>query len=304
MLPVYNGGAFLEAALRSILAQTFRDFECLVIDDGSTDGSGEVAERIAHTDARVRVIRRENRGLVATLNEMLAMARGRLVARMDADDVALPDRFERQVEFMAANPAVVCLGGGQVLMDEVGRRIALVAPPVDDKDVQESALRGHGSICHPTAMIRTSVLQALEGYRTTYYPAEDLDLWLRLGEVGQLANLAEPVLYYRIHAGSISGEAANGRQRDAARRACAEAWMRRNRSDIVFEAGDAWRPSDKAESQYRFALDYGWRAYHSGFRGTALAYAWRSVKLMPRQAEGWRMLSLALLRPKPRNRHA
>jgi glycosyltransferase involved in cell wall biosynthesis len=303
MLPVYNGAAFLESALRSILAQTWRDFECLVIDDGSTDGSGDVAERVARGDDRVRVIRRENRGLVATLNEMLSLARGRLIARMDADDISLPDRFARQVEFLAANPDVVCVGGGQVLMDERGLRIALVTPPVADQDVQESALRGHGSICHPTAMIRIDVLRALGGYRAAHYPAEDLDLWLRLGEAGRLANLGEPVLFYRIHSGSISGAAASGGQREAARRACVEAWARRQRTDIVFEAGTAWRPSNDADSRYKFALEYGWRAYQSGFGATALAYAWRSVKIKPLKPDGWRIMGLQLLRPKPRNRY-
>src|SRR4051812_4518709 len=93
LLPVYNGGRHFRAALESILAQSFVDFECLVLDDGSTDGSGDMARQLAAADSRVRVIQRENRGLVATLNELVGLARGALLARMDADDVALPERF-------------------------------------------------------------------------------------------------------------------------------------------------------------------------------------------------------------------
>jgi glycosyltransferase involved in cell wall biosynthesis len=300
LLPVYNGGVFLEPALESIRAQTFTDFECLVLDDGSTDGSGDVAQRIANRDVRFRVIRRENRGLVATLNELLGEARGELIARMDADDVALPDRFARQVEFMAANPQVVCLGGGQILMDERGRPIAPIEPPVDDRAIQESALRGHGSICHPTAMIRASALQALGGYRPAFYPAEDLDLWLRLGELGELANLAEPVIFYRVHSGSISGAAAGGRQREAGRRACADAWQRRGRGDVVYEAGAAWRPDSDVDSRYRFVVDYGWRAYFAGFRATSRAYAVKAIRLRPWRQAGWRLLVKAVATSKAR----
>jgi glycosyltransferase involved in cell wall biosynthesis len=303
LLPVYNGGIHFRAALESICAQSFSDFECLVLDDGSTDGSGEFAEQIARNDPRLRVTRRPNKGLVATLNELAAMARADLLARMDADDVALPDRFERQVAFMNSHPEVVCLGGGQVWIDEVGRPITVIRPPADDGDIQERALRGHGSICHPTAMMRASALHAIGGYRPEYYPAEDLDLWLRLGEIGTLANLPEPVIRYRIHAGSISGEAAQGRQREAGRRACVAAWQRRGRQDVEFEAGQAWRATQDKPSQMKFALDYGWRAHDSGFASTAVAYATKAIRLLPWRSDGWRLLATALLKPRARSPH-
>ncbi|MET0381970.1 MAG: glycosyltransferase [Burkholderiaceae bacterium] len=297
LLPVFNGGAYLRPAIDSILAQTFRDFECLVLDDGSTDGSGELAQAIARRDPRLRVVRRENRGLVATLNELAGMARGALLARMDADDIALPHRFARQVDFLAANPAVVCVGGAQILMDQAGRDISPIVPPSDDERIQRQALRGHGSICHPTAMIRAGALREIGGYRADFYPAEDLDLWLRLGELGELANLAEPVLRYRVHTGSISGLAAQGRQRAAGRRACEEAWRRRGVADIGFEAGDAWRPTDDKASRLRFALQYGWMAREAGFRRTAVVYGAKAIAIAPGLGDGWRLLGVALLKP-------
>lgn len=304
LLPVYNGGSFLKPALESILAQSFTDFECLVLDDGSTDGSGDVAQAVARDDARVRVIQRENRGLVATLNELFSQARGDLIARMDADDIALPDRFLHQVEFMRAHPDVVCLGGGQILIDERGRRIGPIVPPVDDLAIQEIALRGHGSICHPTVMMRADALRAIGGYRRDFYPAEDLDLWLLLGELGPLANLAEPVIHYRIHSGSISGMAASGRQRDAMRGACAAAWCRRQRTDVVFEAGDAWRPTGEADSRFRFIVDYGWRAYMSGYGGTARVYGLKAIRVQPWRRDGWHLLATTLVHPTARSRLA
>lgn len=304
LLPVFNGGVFLSAAIESLLAQTFVDFECLVLDDGSQDGSGDVAVGLASRDSRIRVIARENRGLVATLNELLGEARGALVARMDADDIALPERLGRQVEFMAAHPEVVCVGGGQILIDERGRPIAPIEPPVEDRDIQESALRGHGSICHPTAMMRTAVLRSLGGYRPEFYPAEDVDLWLRLGEQGLLANLPEPVIFYRIHPASISGAAAGGRQREAGRRACADAWQRRGRTDVVYEAGSAWRPGSDIDSRYRFILKYGWRAYISGYLETSRVYGLKAIRLRPLRKEGWSLLGKALVKRSVRSRLA
>jgi glycosyltransferase involved in cell wall biosynthesis len=279
-----------------VLAQTFRDFECLILDDGSTDGSGKIADDLARRDPRVRVVHRENRGLVATLNELVELARGDLVARMDADDVCLPTRFARQVEFLEQHPGAVCVGCGYWLVDEVDRTIAQIKVPSADDALQQALLRGHSPISHPTAMIRTAALRRLGGYRREFYPAEDLDLWLRLGELGTLANLADPLIRYRVHSGSISGQATQGRQRDAARRACADAWARRGVADGRFEATNEWRPDETAASRMRFALQYGWMAYSSGFRRTALVYGLKAIRTLPLRLEGWRLLAIALLR--------
>jgi hypothetical protein len=267
-----------------------------VLDDGSTDGSGELADELARKDSRIRVIRRENKGLVTTLNELVAQARGPLVARMDADDVALPDRFALQVAYMAAHPDVVCLGGGHWVIDEADRVITEIHQPEDDATIQALALRGHTTICHPAAMIRTAALRKIGGYRVECYPTEDLDLWLRLGEEGRLANLAEPVIRYRIHSGSISGQAAQGRQREAARRTCESAWARRGLTDVQFEATQSWRAAEDRDSRMKFALQYGWMAYTSGFRRTALTYGVKALKILPFRSDGWRLVATALLK--------
>jgi hypothetical protein len=293
LLPVYNGGAFFVKAVESILGQTFTDFELLILDDGSSDGSGLVAEGIARRDARVRVIRRENRGLVATLNELIAAARGELLARMDADDVALPSRFQRQVELLREHPEVVCVGAGQILIDEHGRKITRIDAPPDDARIQDLALHGAGSICHPTAMIRADAIRATGGYRKDYYPAEDLDLWLRLGELGKLANVSEPLLLYRVHSGSISGQAAQTRQRDAARRGCSDAWARRGLVGMDFRDSAGWRGGDDANSRLRYLMQCGWMAFNAGFGETAVAYAVKSIRQAPMSREAWKLLGIA-----------
>jgi glycosyltransferase involved in cell wall biosynthesis len=296
LIPVYNGGKFFRAAVESVLAQTFRDFECLILNDGSTDGSGAVADELARNDSRVRVVHRENRGLVATLNELVAAARGELIARMDADDLCMPTRLEKQVDFFSRRPETVCLGSSHWLIDERDRSITVIRPPGDDASIQRLALAGHTAICHPSAMMRTASVRDLGGYRDEFYPTEDLDLWLRLGEIGALANLTEPLICYRMHSASISGQATQGRQRDAARRSCAAAWSRRGMKDAQFEANDEWRPDETPASRMSFALQYGWMAYSSGFRKTAMIYALKAIRLLPGRKEGWRLLAVSLLR--------
>jgi hypothetical protein len=191
---------------------------------------------------------------------------------------------------------VVCVGTSQWLIDEAGRTIAPIKPPSDDAGIQQVILQGHGAICHPSAMMRAATVRQLGGYRREFYPAEDLDLWLRLGELGQLANLPEPLLRYRVHSGSISGQAAQGRQREAGRLACVDAWSRRGITDGTYEAGSAWRADETAASRMRFAVQYGWMAYTSGFRRTAIAYALKAIRLLPTKADGWRLLAIALFR--------
>jgi glycosyltransferase involved in cell wall biosynthesis len=246
----------------------------------------------------VRVFQRENRGLVATLNELLQRAQGEFIARMDADDICLPDRFERQLAHLRAHPAVVCVGGDHVLIDERGRRLTTVATLTDDAAIQREALRGHGTICHPSAMLRRAALEQVGGYRAACYPAEDLDLWLRLGEIGELANLRGAVLQYRLHAQSISGHAAEGRQRAAGRRCCEDAWRRRGIANGVYDAAEAWRPTRARQARHDHALRYGWWAWNSGERRTSAVYAAKALRVRPWSGAGWRLLAVALMKPR------
>lgn len=297
LMPVHNAERFLVQAIESILTQTYRDFEFLIVDDGSTDRSLSILQRYAAKDSRIHLISRANTGHVIALNQLLEIAQGEYIARMDADDIALPERFQRQIEFLQQHPRVVCVGGWHDLIDHRGRLITCLPLPVSNDEIQQAALAGHGSICHPCAMIRRSALLAVGGYNINMTPAEDLDLWLRLGELGQLANLPEPLLQYRIHLKSVS-ETSGLLQRQKAREACEQAWQRRGIHG-EFEASDLWRPGRDRQSRYKFMLQYGWWAFNIRQRQTALIYALKAIQAAPEKAGGWKLLACTLIKPLP-----
>lgn len=295
LMSVFNGEKYLSAAVESILVQSFSDFEFIIINDGSNDGSEALLERFAARDKRIRLITRENQGLVASLNEGIALARAPLIARMDADDISHVDRFALQVAFLRDNPQVVCVGGALEMIDEKSRYLTRLYIPEADHDIQRLHLEGHTAICHPAAMIRRQTLIDVGAYDPNFYPAEDLDLWLRLGEVGQLANLRDTVLRYRLHSGSIS-ETNFEKQRAAQLRACKSAWRRRGINGR-FLAAESWRPGSDPDSRLKFMLRYGWWAFNSRKRQTAIVYGLRAIQARPFQSDGWRLLACALLKP-------
>jgi glycosyltransferase involved in cell wall biosynthesis len=298
LMSVYNGERYLAAAMDSILAQTYRDFELIVIDDGSKDASPAILQDYAKRDPRVKLTLRGNKGLTVTLNEAFAQSTGKYLARMDCDDVALPDRFARQVELLDADPDVVCAGGFFQLIDGGGRLLTTLRPPTDNDAIQAKLLAGHNAICHPTAMIRRRAMETVGGYDTRFKTSQDLDLWLRLGEVGKLANVPAPVLRFRLHESSVS-ETKREQQRQMGRLACEEAWKRRGLTGMAYEADEPWRPGSDRESKHRFAVQYGWWAFGSGQRKTAVYYATKAIAAMPLKGSGWKLLACAMVKPTP-----
>jgi len=196
LLPVWNGEAFLEQAMESILRQTLSSFELILIDDGSTDRTAAIAEEFAFRDTRVRVLRRPHEGFSATLNAGIEAARGEYVARMDADDLSLPDRLRKQVAYLDIHPACVAVGAWIEVVDEAGRHIGLKTFVTTHDEISAVLLCGISPMAHPTVLFRRDVVRAAGGYDARRYPSEDLDLWFRLGERGELANLGEVLLQH------------------------------------------------------------------------------------------------------------
>ena len=203
VMAVRNGVPYLEQAVDSILAQTLTDFEFVIIDDGSTDSTPEILERYQAADHRVRVYHQENMGLTPSLNRGWARARGAYLARMDSDDIAFPQRLEQQVGFLDRHPEVAVVGSSVMRIDELGREIKWSACPTSHAKIVH-ALAEYNCFTHPTVMLRKDALAVVGGYREAYRQAQDYDLWLRLAERHQLANLADPLLYYRVYAGQVS----------------------------------------------------------------------------------------------------
>ena len=205
-MSVYNGERFLSEAIESVLAQSWRDFEFLLLDDGSNDGSLAIMQRFAALDPRIRVIARENRGLVASLNQLLAEARAPLIARMDADDVCLPERFARQIGFFAANPQHGVVGSLTDDIDERGQPYTMVPanhPLTHEIFLERIESRGQ-LLAHPTVMYRRDVVLSVGGYHAAFRHCEDYDLWLRLAHRTRIANLPEKLLRYRHYADQVS----------------------------------------------------------------------------------------------------
>lgn len=215
-MSVYNNAPYLAPAIESILAQTFTDFEFLIVDDGSTDGSGEIIDRFAADDSRIRPIHQANAGLIVSLNRMIDEARGQLIARMDGDDIALPERFARQLAYLEAHPAIGVLGTGCTVIEEDGRPSETRFENVISTEAILDDLRNGPPLCHPSVMMRRDVVRAVGGYHRAYRHCEDYDLWLRLSERVDMANLQERLLLYRHSASQVSNRHAYAQKIGAA----------------------------------------------------------------------------------------
>ncbi len=203
ILPVFNAKDYLHEAVDSILKQTFQDFELILMDDGSTDGSRQIAEEFARLDNRVRLFKDAHQGLGYWLNFGLSVAKAELVARMDADDISLPQRLENEVAFLEANPDILLVGAQSQAM--VGKSLTEFRSvfPTDPVSIRRGLWHGT-CFCHPAVLMRREPVLRCGGYRPWMVPAEDIELWLRLAEMGDLANLGHVLSYTRYHPGSCT----------------------------------------------------------------------------------------------------
>jgi glycosyltransferase involved in cell wall biosynthesis len=291
-LPVYNAERYVAEAVESILGQTFGDFELLIVDDGSTDGSRRILERYAAGDTRIRLVSRPNGGLVSALNEMLGMARGEFIARMDADDIALPERFERQIAYLRDHGDVVALGTRILLIDPRGAPLTEMPLKLEHEEIDRAHLDGVPVLCHPTILARTASVLGVGGYRSEYFTGEDLDLWLRLAEVGRLANLPEVLVKYRQHLQSI-GNTQRARQEATIARAVAEARHRRGLPQHDGSTAGA-APLRGNPSGLDHMRKWAWWALMSGHHRTARRYALRSWYHRPLSPDSWRLVYCAM----------
>ncbi len=201
LMSVRNGAPWVREAVESVLRQTASDLELIVIDDGSVDATATLLAAIG--DSRLRVEHQPPAGLTPSLNRAVSLARAPLLARLDADDVALPERLARQRRFLDAHPDVGLLGTGAREVDAAGRDVARVIPPADDAAIRRALIR-HNPFVHSSVLMRRSAVSRAGGYDPSLPVAQDYDLWMRMSRVTRLANLPEPLVIRRLLPGRVS----------------------------------------------------------------------------------------------------
>lgn len=280
LMPIYQAERYLEEAVESVLAQSFDDFELLALEDGSTDASPHILDALAGRDDRIRVRRTEHIGLVTQLNRGLAEARGEFIARMDADDISHPERFERQLAYLGAHPECVAVGTGVHEVDPERRLIRTLDIPITHSEIESRLMQGNGgAIIHASALYRTHALRRIEGYRKEFEYGEVIDLHLRLGEIGQLANLSESLYEYRQNFSSVCftrGHELRSKQDAAIRQALV-------RQGLDPESAPRRPPLAPAPSVDAVWATWANRALVAGHRDTARHYAIKSFRAAPQR---------------------
>jgi glycosyltransferase involved in cell wall biosynthesis len=299
LLPVYNAAQYLQSAVESILAQTMPDFELIAFDDGSTDESRAILDRMAERDPRIRVFSRPNKGLIGTLNDAIAVARAPILARMDHDDISLPDRFARQLARLEAEPDLVAVSGNCLMTDPESRPLMTNDLPPDHETIDANHLQmpPNCSMAHPALMMRREAVERIGGYHEDYPSADDVDLYLRLAEIGRLANLEEVVLHYRLHPGSI-GHTRRFEQVESSIRAMRDARARRGLPPHP-DPGDAAAIAERDDGE-DLSLRWGWWALKGGHVASARHYAGKALREAPFDMSRWALAACVLrdsLRP-------
>ncbi len=211
VMSVFNSSKYLERAILSILNQTYKNFEFIIIDDGSVDNSLQIINRFSKLDSRIVVIKQENKGLAHSLNIGIEISRGKYIARMDADDISFPDRLALQYKHMESNLDIGVLGTGAYMIDEDDRRIkrfklfnSKIFISTKDQKLKSELIYGSCFI-HPSIILRKSILNNLKYvYDSNLRVSEDFDLWCRLSEYVKFENLAIILLEYRVHTKSMT----------------------------------------------------------------------------------------------------
>lgn len=292
LMPVYNCERYVEEAVRSILAQTLDEIEVLIYDDGSSDRSPEILRALSERDPRIQLFLRPHTGLTTWLRAGVEAARSPYIARMDADDVAHPERLARQVAYLDAHPECVVVGSEAQLVDPERRPIKLLGVHLEHAAIDADLMRGRGdAMLHPASTFRRQAVLAVGSYRVAFEAAEILDLNLRLAEVGRVANLPEVLLEYRQHLMKVSAQR-KGDQRRAQDAALREAVARRGLdASRLPRRGPVPESVPRADQWHRWA---SW-AIEAGHLPTARRHAWAVFREEPGSLRAYKLLLRALL---------
>ena len=204
VMPVYNAEAYIIDAIESILNQTFNEFEFIIIDDCSKDGCWEIIQKYARQDERIVAIRNDkNLKISKTLNKGIAIAKGKYIARMDADDCSYTDRLEKQYMFMEENPDIGICGGTMEVCDEHMNVIGTRKYKLTDKEIRKKIFY-YSPFCHASTIYKTKYIQSIKGYNEYLYDAEDYDMYFRIGLLGKFANITDIIYRMRTNPNGVS----------------------------------------------------------------------------------------------------
>ena len=280
IMPALNGERYLGAAVTSILAQSEPQFEFIIIDDGSNDATPDLARDFAARDERIRFFcDGVRRGVASRLNQGLALASSDIIARMDADDVSLPERLARQLSYLENHPDTLLVGSRVTIIDPEGEELCEMGDAFSHEAIDSGLMNAAGQlIYHSSVMYRKNAALAVGGYDASYHGVEDLDFFLKLAERGRIANLPEPLLCYRDHFGSV-GYRLREQQAREIRLALAAARQRRGLSPDMsaLKGADALAPESTAEMHRK----WGWWALKGGRVPAARKHAWRAFAMAP-----------------------
>ena len=198
IVTAYNSGGYIRRTLDSLLTQTLSNFEIVVVDDGSTDGTSEVLDGYARRDSRIRVVHQQNAGTSTASNRAITEARAEYLAILDHDDMAAPDRLEKQVAYLDSHSRVGVLGGAMIAIDHRDRKLNLYRFPTEPAQVRSWLFRAP-TINHSSTMMRRQLVEKVGGYRKAFDIIPDVDLFLRISDHAELATLADVLVYYRVH---------------------------------------------------------------------------------------------------------
>lgn len=288
VLCIYNGEKYLRQTIDSVLSQDLANFELLLIDDGSIDGTLGIIREYEKKDSRCKVFTGPNLGLIGSRNMGIMQAQADIIALMDADDICLSNRLSTQVQYLRTHPNCVAVGSQVLLIDPEDRAIKTFLIGTSHREIDEANMVGRGgAIINPSAMIRKNAIMEVGMYQQDFLHAEDIDMFLRLAEVGTLANIPTTLLHYRQHLFSIGYQHAQT-QHASADRAVKAACVRRGLVDNGLNIA-TFNPLVEQAALGDVYTKWAWWALGAGNITTARKYGWMTLMNQPFKASNLKL---------------
>jgi glycosyltransferase involved in cell wall biosynthesis len=300
VMPAFNSERYIAEAINSVIEQTESNFEFIIIDDGSTDRTSAIIKQFASNDSRIRpIFNRVNYGVATALNIGVENAKSEIIARMDADDICLPNRFSIQLSIMRRRPEIVLLGSMVTIIDPDGDELYEMVNLFSHNDIDAQLMySAEQLIYHPSVMLRRSAVQIVGGYDPDFQGTEDLDLFLKLSEIGRIENTKEILLKYREHFNKAGMTKANLQRREALR-ALRSARVRRNSDSPI----DPKLLTSATHGEQLTEIDtyrkWGWWALSTGRNSTARKHALNVLIRSPLDLNALKLLGLSYRKRRP-----